>query len=405
MLFWIIAAGLAIVVAGVIVAVALSARGDAPATGGADVAVYRAQLAEVDRDLARGVIGADEAERLKNEIARRLLAADAAAKAPRQAGTRARPVLLAGVGLVVVAGALGLYAVIGAPGYPDLPLQDRLARAEAFRASRPSQAEVEARLAQQPVDTTDPTLSAEVAELTARLAEVPDDRAALEALVRAEAQRGDFAAAHRAQQKVVDLKGEAADVRDYLLLGGYMIFAAQNYVSPEAEAAVRAALELDPGNGLARFYLGSMWQQVDRPDIALTVWDRLLREGPETAPWIPMIRARIGLAAQMAGIDYTPPTAAAPLAGPSQEDIEAARDMSSEDREAMIRGMVASLSDRLATEGGSAAEWARLIGAYGVLGETEQARAIRDEALEVFAGDDGALAMIRAAGEQAGLDG
>ncbi len=154
-----------------------------------------------------------------------------------------------------------------------------------------------------------------------------------------------------------------------------------------------------------------MWRQTGRPDIAFRIWDRLLRQGPEEAPWIPAIRARIDEAAQLAGVEYEQPRptqqtpAAPPMAGPSAEDMEAAQDMSAEDRQEMIRGMVSRLADRLANEGGPAEEWARLIGAYGVLGETERARAIRDEALQVFAGREDDLAQIRAAAERAGLDG
>ena len=69
----------------------------------------------------------------------------------------------------------------------------------------------------------------------------------------------------------------------------------------------------------------------------------------------------------------------------------------------MIRGMVAQLSDRLATEGGSPEEWARLIGAYGVLEERGKAQEIYKEALQVFAEDEQALALIRAGAERAGL--
>src|SRR5437764_15412625 len=45
--------------------------------GGTEAAVYRDQLAEVDRDLAGGLIGAAEAEAARVEIGRRLLAASA----------------------------------------------------------------------------------------------------------------------------------------------------------------------------------------------------------------------------------------------------------------------------------------------------------------------------------------
>jgi cytochrome c-type biogenesis protein CcmH len=90
--------------------------------------------------------------------------------------------------------------------------------------------------------------------------------------------------------------------------------------------------------------------------------------------------------------------------GPTAEQMEAAAEMSPEERMEMIRGMVGGLSDRLATEGGPVEDWARLIGALGVLGEAEQARAIADEAEEVFAGDDLALSMIAEARMRAGLE-
>ena len=84
--------------------------------------------------------------------------------------------------------------------------------------------------------------------------------------------------------------------------------------------------------------------------------------------------------------------------GPTAEDIEAAGDMSEEDRQAMIESMVAGLSERLANEGGTPAEWARLISAYIVLGQPERALPIYQEALTVFAGSDAALQLIRQAG-------
>src|SRR5204863_7129207 len=43
---------------------------------GGEVAIYRDQLAEVDRDLAHGVIGSAEADAARIEVSRRLLAAD-----------------------------------------------------------------------------------------------------------------------------------------------------------------------------------------------------------------------------------------------------------------------------------------------------------------------------------------
>jgi cytochrome c-type biogenesis protein CcmH len=65
--------------------------------------------------------------------------------------------------------------------------------------------------------------------------------------------------------------------------------------------------------------------------------------------------------------------------------------------------MVARLSERLATQGGSAEEWARLIKAYGVLGETDRARAIWAEAQQLFGGNAADLEVVRAAATQAGV--
>ena len=76
--------------------------------------------------------------------------------------------------------------------------------------------------------------------------------------------------------------------------------------------------------------------------------------------------------------------------------------MSAEDREEFIRSMVAQLSDRLATEGGSAAEWARLISSYGILGEVENAKIIWTEAQAVFVSDQAAMDQLRAAAKSAG---
>ena len=77
MLFWLICGALVILVAGSILAPFWLGRGvaeDDPAAY--DLQVYRDQLREVDRDLQRGVIGADDAAQLRTEIGRKVLDAD-----------------------------------------------------------------------------------------------------------------------------------------------------------------------------------------------------------------------------------------------------------------------------------------------------------------------------------------
>jgi len=89
--------------------------------------------------------------------------------------------------------------------------------------------------------------------------------------------------------------------------------------------------------------------------------------------------------------------------GPTSEDIENAAEMSPSERMEMIGSMVVGLSERLATEGGPARDWARLISSLGVLGDWERAAAIHANAVEVFAGDQNAIELINAAGRKAGV--
>ncbi|NND41714.1 MAG: c-type cytochrome biogenesis protein CcmI, partial [Silicimonas sp.] len=151
-----------------------------------------------------------------------------------------------------------------------------------------------------------------------------------------------------------------------------------------------------PGNGAAQYYAGLLFAQSGRPDRAFPVWRRLLETSPPDAPWLPVIRDEIAALAAAAGVPYTPPA----VRGPDADDIAAADEMSADERQAMIRGMVDGLADRLATDGGPPEDWARLISALGVLGETARARAIADEALAVFADNAAALATIEAAAQR-----
>jgi cytochrome c-type biogenesis protein CcmH len=411
MAFWIVAFVMAGAVAALLL-LALRRGGEEARAAEADVQVYKDQLREVDRDLARGVLTQAEAEAIRIEVSRRLLEADrqtaqeaTAARAPGIA-TGAVAALAA---VAVVGGTFALYQRLGAPGYPDLPLATRIAAAEAARANRPSQATAEAEVAaleRLPVEASEEYLAL-MERLRATVAERPDDIQGHRLLARNEAALGNYVAAREAQARIMELLGDAATAQDHADHADLMVMAAGGYVSPEAEAALSRVLAQDPGNGAARYYTGLLMIQTGRPDLAFQVWDGLLRTSQPTDPWVLPIRAQIRDLAQIAGLtDYTPPDmAAAPAApGPTAEQMEAAAEMTPEERMEMIRGMVAGLSDRLATEGGPPEDWARLIGALGVLGETAQATAIADEAETVFAGNDAALSLIAEARVRAGLN-
>nr|WP_306734450.1 c-type cytochrome biogenesis protein CcmI [Marimonas arenosa] len=405
MIFWITAAALAVALAALLVIALLRGKADAEHPAAYDLRVYRDQLKEVDRDLARGVIGEEDAERVRAEVGRRVLAADAQLQQAQSGSAQPRGATLALSAIVVAAlmgGTFALYPVLGEPGARDLPLKTRIALSDEMRQSRLSQAEAEAQLPPSPTADPDPRFAELMEKLRMTVKDRPDDLQGHLLLARNEASLGNFKAAYAAQRDVIRIKGEQAAAIDHAVLAELLISAAEGYVSPEAEDALRAALEKDPGNQPARYYTGLMLIQNDRPDIAFRFWKRLLEEGPETAPWIPVIRDQIEELAWRAGVDYTPPEPQQ-LAGPSADDMAAAANMTPEERREMIHGMVARLNERLATEGGTPQEWAQLIGGLGVLGDTERARAIWDEAQQVFAAEPGALDIVRAGAVRAGL--
>lgn len=406
--FWIIAGGLALAVGALLALAVLRARGGA-APANYDIKVYRDQLAEVDRDLARGVVSEDEAGRVRLEVSRRILEADKAAQAEAAGGRAPRGASLAAaglIGLVLVGGAAGLYARLGAPGYPDLPLTARIEMAEEARKDRVGQDEAEARFGAPyvPPPDADPQFLALMERLRGAVAGNPDELQGQMLLARNEAILGNFAAAHPAQGSVIALKGAAATADDHATHADLMVLAAGGFVSPEAEAALERALALEPRNGPARYYMGLMHLQNQRPDLAFRIWRALLDESLPNAPWVAPITAQIEQVAELAGIRYVPPApAGAPERGPSAGDMAAAAEMTPEERQEMIRGMVDGLAERLAGEGGPPEDWARLINALGVLGETERAAAIWTEAQTVFADAPEAVEAIRVAAVRAGV--
>lgn len=406
MTFWILSAAMAVLV--VIVLARALTRGAALETKAAaeyDLRVYRDQLAEVERDVKRGVVPPEDAARVRTEISRRILAADTAAQSGESDAQGPRGIVIGAVALVLVAGSLALYARMGQPGYGDLALADRIAFAAEVRENRPAQ---QVAVDSLPPELGTPNLSEASAALLKRLRETVasrgDDLQGYQLLAQTEANLGNYTEAAKAQAEVLRLLGEKATAQDLGDYGELMVLAAGGYVSPEAEAVLREVLSRDREDGRARYFIGLMLLQTGRPDQTFRLWDGLLRRGPEDAPWINAIKAQIMDVSVLAGVDYTlPQIGPGARKGPTADDIEAASEMTTADRMEMIGGMVAGLSDRLATEGGPPQDWARLITSLGVLGEQPRARAIFDNAMEVFAGDAAALDMIRAAGSQAGV--
>jgi cytochrome c-type biogenesis protein CcmH len=396
--FWFAAAGMTLAVAASLIVTLFRRRGAEPAAGTYDVQVYRAQLAELDRDLAAGLVALPDADRLRVEISRRILEADRLGRGvamPQTPGSRG----VAGLAITaVMVGAVWGYVRLGAPGYPDLPLAQRLAASETFRATRPSQAAAEAAANPPAAVVPDAEMADLMVKLRAAVAARPDDLEGLALLMRNEASLGNLAAARDAQVAIMTLKSSDS-ASDHATLAELLIRLAEGYVSPEAEAELIRTLKLDPMNGTALYYSGLMFAQGDRADRAFAIWKNLLETSGPDDVWVAPIRAQIADMAARAGEKYVLPGAVGPTAG----QVDAADTMTPEDRLAMIQSMVDGLSSRLATEGGPVTDWARLITSLGVLGNPDQARAIYGEAQVTFAGRDAELAELKAAAVAAGI--
>jgi len=93
----------------------------------AALALHRAQLVEIDRDLADGRIASSEHTGARLEVERRLLGA--AGVPDRPSGRAARGPILAALAMLPLAAAL-LYLTGGSPTMPAMPLKSRIVAAE-----------------------------------------------------------------------------------------------------------------------------------------------------------------------------------------------------------------------------------------------------------------------------------
>ena len=330
---------------------------------GDDVAIYKDQLAEIERDLAAGRIAPEEAEAARIEVSRRLLKAagrETAGEAEPPAVARGRrTAAIAFVALALPAVAAALYHRLGAP-WEALP--------------RPAAA------AKGPGGLS---LAEMVAKVEAHIRDNPNDGRGYEVLAPVYMRLGRFDAAIGAWRKAIDLLGDAP-LRD-AGLGEALVGQAQGDVTPEARKTFDKALALDAGSVPARYYLALAAMQDGKRDDARRMWTDMLAGAPQDAPWTaPVRRALAELDSQQTPAD-APTKAAAP--GPGVGDVAAAAKMGEGERNAFIRSMVARLADRLKQNGDDPEGWARLVRAYGVLGQKDRADEATGEARKALGAD------------------
>jgi cytochrome c-type biogenesis protein CcmH len=342
------------VVASVVVPLMRGVRA-APGRDAFDRAVYRDQLGELERDLARGLIDASEAATARLEIERRLLAADARETAtienaaPR---TSSSPALALALALIVPGAAALIYLALGAPGVSDKP----------YAARAPERSLAAAAGGHDDMEKAASTL-------VEKLKLHPESDADWLLLARTEAALGHWqksADAYRAAMRLTMGRPEVAAA-----YGEMLVMAADGIVTPNARDAFSLALAKDAKNTVARYYLALGEAQEGNAQVAIDAWQKLAADEPANSPLRNEIKTRIADAARTANL--AAPELAAPAAGPSAADVAKAARMSPAEREQMIRGMVDGLAAKLAADPTDLDGWLRLARAYGVLGDRDQA--------------------------------
>jgi cytochrome c-type biogenesis protein CcmH len=348
----------------------------ADAQAGSDLAVYRDQLDEIERDRAAGLIAQGEAEAARVEVSRRLIAAADAAESKQllPIGSplwRRRAAAIAAIALLPLV-SVALYLAIGSPQLPGQPLEARLRAAHQDRS-----------------------IASLVSQVEAHLERNPGDARGYEVLAPVYLQLGRFAEAVGARRKLLALRGEnAARQSD---LGESLVAAADGIVTADAKSAFERALALDPNDLKAKFYIGMAAEQDGDRTHAAEIWRNMIEHAPADAPWLPTVREALTRVAGNA------PPAISP--GPTADDVAAAGNMSEKDRGEMIHGMVARLADRLKENGNDIEGWRRLLRAYVVLGERDRANAAAADAKRALANDPDKLRQLEDVIKSMGLEG
>ncbi|ACA18775.1 cytochrome c-type biogenesis protein CcmI [Methylobacterium sp. 4-46] len=365
---------------------------------------YEDQLRDIERDRARGLIGPGEAEAARAEAARRLLRASrtlGTADAPRvgEPALRHRRAASAFALSTVPLVALIVYGLYGAPSLPSQPQAERLAAAR-DSARDPAGRDSATR------DSATRDLASGIAQIETHLAKHPEDGRGWEVLAPVYLRLGRTEDAVRAYESALRLLGDSGTrLADY---GEALVASADGMVSGQARGAFERSLAADPSGVKPRFYLARAAEQDGDRALALSRYAALAEASPADAPWMPLLREsiqRLGGTPPAGGPrpesgarpegEAKPEGGAKPaLPGSGGTPPGEAGPGLSEEQRGAIRGMVAGLDRRLAAQGGSPEEWARLVRSYGVMGERDRAAEALARARAALGGEAGPVEAV-----------
>jgi len=335
-----------------------------------NIAVYKAQLLELQSDLDNGVLSPAEVAAAHLEIERRLLRISSEKETIEPKRNEASLRLLTIIISLVLLGSAAFYLNIGMPGMPDFALKDQ-AHSTAQRTKN---------------NSASPEMIAEVAKIQAYLVENPDDVPgnidAWRALGQYQTDLQNRVKAAEAFQHWFELDGDNIDAA--LMFSESLIMLSDGRISPAALLALDRAQKIQPDNPGVRHYLALAEYQAGNVDQALVNWQALMAASAPDAPWRRSVQRWIDKAKNDLGIAVANSTAIAPPL--SEANRKAIAEMSPEEQEALIKSMVARLAQKMEDNPENIDGWFRLAKAYMMLGQKPDAIKSLEQA-EKFAPD------------------
>jgi cytochrome c-type biogenesis protein CcmH len=324
-----------------------------------DIAVYKAQLRELDSDIEKGLIDETEAKRSRIEIERRLLkaAGEQQKKVSIEKSAHFITVLL---GLIILFSGY-FYYLIGTPAMPDFPKSlDQFAQLEGAQAEQIEQFK---------------TMKGRV---IARLDEFPEEAEGWAYFANLEMNLGNFQSAAQALYRAHILKPDEFEYQ--LLYAESLIMAADERVTPAAQVILNKAAVMSPDHPGIRYFLGLADYQAGEIEVAYETWMGVRADLPDQDPLLPLIDVWLGRAANQLDIAVNLPEGRAPSINPEQAEI--IRNMSEGEQQELILQMVAQLAAKQEENPTNIQGWIQLSRSYLVLGQRENAIAAMQAAVD-----------------------
>lgn len=243
-----------------------------------------------------------------------------------------------------------------------------------------------------PPAATDTGQPLTIAELEAKARANPLDWKAWQELGFAYYADGQYDQAAKAYRQAVEGAPDSAEL--WAALGEARVLASEDDpMPPLAVAAFEKALELDPKEQRARYYLAAKRDMGGDHEGAIGEWLAILEEAPPGAVYVENLLNTIRQVGKINKIDVEPRIAAAmkgrpdvpqltageAIPGPNQQQIDAARAMAPGEQRDMAEGMVARLEERLKGDPANVDGWVMLMRSRVTLGEPDKAsKALKD---------------------------